>query len=135
MRLFSIAAAALIAAMASSPGRADDLAISSAPPVVVKTVPAAGSIEVDPKATEITITFSKEMTEGSTSIVNFSPGNAIKLDGKPRFSEDKRTCIVPVKLEPGRCYAIWLNVARSQNFKDSEGRSAVPYLLVFETKG
>jgi hypothetical protein len=39
--------------------------------------------------------------------------------------------VLPVKLEPGRTYALWLN---SGNFKDSGGQRAVPYLLVFETK-
>lgn len=137
MRLASTATAAIVAALsclahASPP---DDLSVASAPPVVVKTVPEAGSIEVDPTLKQITITFSKEMTEGSFSIVNFSPGNAPKLAGKPSFAEDKKTCVVPVSLEAGRCYAVWLNTARFQNFKDADARPAVPYLLVFETKG
>ena len=137
MRLFSIstAAAALIAALGTSAARGDDLAIASAPPVVVKTVPESGTAEVDPKLTEIKVTFSKEMTDGSWSWASFSPGNAPKVVGKPKYADDKRTCILPVKLEPGRCYAIWLNTARIKNLKDSEGRAAVPYLLYFETKG
>jgi hypothetical protein len=136
MRLASLATAATIAALSALAHAAppDDLAIASAPPVVVKTVPEAGSIDVDPAIKQITITFSKEMSEGSFSIVNFSPGNAPKLAGKPSYSEDKKTCIVPVSLAPGRCYAVWLNRAKFENFKDAEGRPAVPYLLVFETK-
>ena len=39
-----------------------------------------------------------------------------------------------VKLEPGRTYAIWVNSEKFGNFKDADGRSAVPYLLVFQTK-
>ena len=31
-------------------------------------------------------------------------------------------------------YALWLNSAKFGNFKDAEGRAAVPYLLVFKTK-
>ena len=38
-----------------------------------------------------------------------------------------------MKLEPGRTYAFWLNSKNFHNFKDSQGRTAVPYLLVFET--
>ena len=45
----------------------------------------------------------------------------------------KRTCVLPVKLEPGKTYAIWLNSQKFGNFKDTDGRSAVPYLLVFRT--
>jgi RNA polymerase sigma-70 factor (ECF subfamily) len=134
MRPFAIVASALAMALCASPILADDLRVASAPPVVVKTVPEAGAVEVDPKLGEIKVTFSKEMTDGSWSWTNFSPGNAPKVVGKPRYADDKRTCILPVQLEPGRSYALWLNTPRFQNFKDSEGRPAVPYLLVFETK-
>jgi RNA polymerase sigma-70 factor (ECF subfamily) len=47
--------------------------------------------------------------------------------------KDKRTCVVKVKLEPGKTYAIWLNSEKFHNFKDADGRPAVPYLLVFQT--
>jgi RNA polymerase sigma-70 factor (ECF subfamily) len=42
--------------------------------------------------------------------------------------------VLPVKLEPGKTYAIWVNSGEFGNFKDTDGRSAVPYLLVFKTK-
>jgi RNA polymerase sigma-70 factor (ECF subfamily) len=40
-----------------------------------------------------------------------------------------------VKLEPGKTYVSWLNSQKFGNFKDADGQSAVPYLLVFETRG
>jgi RNA polymerase sigma-70 factor (ECF subfamily) len=135
MRPSSIAASALATALIASPILADDLRVASAPPVVVKSVPESGTVEVDPKLAEIKVTFSKEMTDGSWSWANVSPGNAPKVIGKPRYADDKKTCILPVQLEPGRAYALWINTPRFQNFKDAEGRPAVPYLLVFETKG
>ena len=55
--------------------------------------------------------------------------------GSPTYEDDKRTCVLPVKLEPGKTYAIWVNSDKFGNFKDADGRSAVPYLLVFRTKG
>ena len=55
------------------------------------------------------------------------------VGGKPRWLDDGRTCVLPVKLEPGKGYAVWLNSQKFRNFKDSQGQSAVPYLLVFET--
>lgn len=39
-----------------------------------------------------------------------------------------------VKLEPDKTYAYWLNSENFKNFKDTEGRPAVPYLLVFHTR-
>ena len=73
-------------------------------------------------------------TPGSWSWSNYGEGVAPRTAGKPRYLDDKRTCVLPVKLEPGKTYALWLNTARFRNFKDADGRPAVPYLLVFETK-
>ena len=39
-----------------------------------------------------------------------------------------------MKLEAGKTYVSWLNSEKFKNFKDAEGKPAVPYLLVFETK-
>jgi hypothetical protein len=58
----------------------------------------------------------------------------LETTGKPKFLEGKRTCMLPVKLQPGHTYAVRLNSEDFGNFKDTEGRSALPYLLVFETK-
>jgi len=32
-----------------------------------------------------------------------------KLNGNPKFLSDERTCVLPVKLEPGKTYAIWFD--------------------------
>jgi len=56
-------------------------------------------------------------------------------DGKPKYEDDRRTCVLPVKLEPGKTYAIWVNSPKFRNFKDADGRPAVPYLLIFKTRG
>jgi hypothetical protein len=50
------------------------------------------------------------------------------------YEKDKRTCVLKVKLEAGKTYAIWVNSDRFTNFKDADGRPAVPYLLVFQTR-
>jgi RNA polymerase sigma-70 factor (ECF subfamily) len=115
-------------------GRANDIAPESVPPVVVKTVPEAGSDAVDPKTAEIKVTFSKDMRDGSWSWATLSEESFPKIDGKPKYLADKRTCVLPVKLEPGKTYAVWLNSEKFDNFKDADGRAAVPYLLVFKTK-
>lgn len=114
---------------------ADDITLESAPPVVVKSVPEAGATGVDPKLTEIKVTFSKDMRDGSWSWAMHSKESFPAMEGKPKYLEDKRTCVLPVKLEPGKTYAIWVNSGEKfTNFKDAGGRTAVPYLLVFETK-
>ncbi len=41
--------------------------------------------------------------------------------------------MLPVKLQPGRVYATWINVDNFQNVQDESSRPALPYLLIFET--
>jgi RNA polymerase sigma-70 factor (ECF subfamily) len=124
----------LVSGLPGSAALADDVTLESVPPVVVKAFPEAGADGVDPKLTEIKVTFSKDMQDGTWSWATISKESFPNLDGKPKYLPDKRTCVLPVKLEPGKIYAIWVNSERFGNFKDTEGRSAVPYLLVFRTK-
>jgi len=124
---------ALVTYMAGSVSSADEVSVKTAQPVVVRTVPQAGSTDVDPKTAEIKVTFSKDMEDGSWSWSQLSEETFPKMIGKPSYLKDKRTCVVKVKLEPGKTYAIWLNSEKFENFKDADGRSAVPYFLVFQT--
>lgn len=114
--------------------RPAEITLESVPPVVVKTVPQAGSSDVDPKTTEIRVTFSKAMQDKSWSWVQLSEETFPGMNDKPKYLDDQRTCVLPVKLKPGKTYAIWLNTEDFQNFKDANGQAAVPYLLVFQTK-
>ena len=118
----------------ASPCAAQDLTVATAPPVVVKTVPQAGADDIDPAMNEIKVTFSKDMKDNSWSWTTLSKESFPTLDGKPKYLANKRTCVLPVKLEAGKTYAIWVNSEKFGNFKDADGRSAVPYLLVFKTK-
>ncbi len=134
MKRVAVMLVALVGSFIGASARSDDVTLESVPPVVVKTVPEAGSAEADWNLAEIKVTFSKDMQDGSWSWSTLSQESFPMLNGKPKYLADKRTCVLPVKLEPGKTYAIWLNSAKFGNFKDSDGRSAVPYLLVFKTK-
>jgi RNA polymerase sigma-70 factor (ECF subfamily) len=109
--------------------------VASAPPVVVKTVPEAGSEGVDPATSEIRVTFSKVMKDGEWSWYKVPDATFPTAAGQPRYEKDRRTCVLPVKLDPGQTYGVWVNSPSAQNFRDAGGRSAVPYLLVFATRG
>lgn len=104
--------------------------VESLPPVVVKTVPQAGDVKVSPSLTEIKATFSKKMMDGTWS---WAGADESWVTGKPHYLDDGKTCVLPVKLEPGKTYVVWLNSPSFRNFKDLQGRSALPYILVFET--
>ena len=111
------------------------VSVRSTPPVVVRTVPAAGDTAVDPATTEIRVTFSKPMqTEKMWSWVMMSKDSFPEITGPVHYLDDGRTCVAPVKLEPGRSYAVWFNSEKFNAFRDTDGRAAVPYLLVFETR-
>jgi RNA polymerase sigma-70 factor (ECF subfamily) len=120
-------------AKAGAPDRTHS--VQAMPPVVVQTVPRSGDTQVDASAvTELRVTFSKDMMDQSWSWTQVSNETFPKSTGRPRYDADRRTCIFPMKLEPGKTYITWLNSENYRNFKDSDGRPAVPYLLVFETK-
>jgi archaellin len=126
--------AVVLGALLVTASRADEVTLKSVPPVVIKTAPAAGADDVDPKLTEIKVTFSKDMEDGTWSWATLSEESFPKTTGKPKYLKDKRTCVLPVKLEAGKTYAIWVNSEKFDNFKDADGKAAVPYLLVFRTK-
>jgi len=132
-----IAGAASLIALAAVAQATRTYSVRALPPAVVKTVPVAGSTDVDPGLKEITVTFSKDMQDGSWSIPQTTPSEnfpEIPAGAKIHYQPDKRTCVMPVKLESGRTYVVWFNHGQYQNFRDTARLSAVPYMLVFETK-
>lgn len=113
----------------------DNVSVGTMPPVVVKTAPQSGELAVDPATKEIRVTFSKDMmTNDMYSWVQIDAATFPKPAGKAHFLSDKRTCVLPVHLQPGKVYAIWINSDKHANFRDLGDRPAVPYLLVFQTR-
>ena len=112
-----------------------EVSVRSMPPVVIKTIPQAGDTSVDPFIKEIRVTFSKEMMiDNMWSWVMISKESFPKITGQVKYLNDKRTCIAPVKLEPGKTFVVWFNSERYNAFRDTDNNPAVPYLLVFETR-
>jgi len=103
-------------------------------PRVVDTFPANEALDVDPSVGEIRVTFDKEMSDRSWSWVRSSPEAFPESTGDIHYLDDRKTCVMPVKLETGTKYVVWFNTSRYQNFKDRDGRPAVPYLLTFTTR-
>ena len=126
----------LIAMVAASAAGADDqeVTVKTMPPSVVKTSPQAGDTAVDPATKEIQVTFSKDMlTDRMWAVCQISKETFPKTDGKIHYLNDNRTCVVPVKLEPGKTYVLWFNRGQFNSFRDTDNNPAVPYLLVFQT--
>ena len=112
------------------------LTYEALPPVVTLTKPAAGTLDVDAaKTKEIRVTFSKDMLKDTEmKLMPVSQATFPKPTGEIKFMEDNRTFIIPVKLEPGRTYVLWLNDGNFNPFRDEAGTAALPYQLVFRTK-
>lgn len=108
--------------------------VDSVAPVVVKTVPEAGAKDVAAGEVEIKVTFSKEMTDNSWSWSSAWKDSAPTIIGKPRYAADKKTCILKVKLEPGKTYGYWINSQKFTGFRCKQGKAAIPYFFVFQTK-
>lgn len=131
MKKPALLATLALSALLIAEGRGQD--IESMPPVVVKTVPESGAKDVAQDVVEIKVTFSKEMADNSWSWSTVWQGSTPEAVGKPKYEADRKTCVMKIKLEPNKTYAYWLNSEKFKNFKDRQGHSAVPYLLVFQT--
>ena len=111
--------------------RAQDIAAFA--PVVVKTIPEAGAKDVPPGEMEVKITFSKEMADQSWSWSSAWQNSDPKSLGKPHYEADHNTCVMKVKLEPGKTYGWWINSQKFHGFQDTQNHPAIPYLLTFKT--
>lgn len=132
--LFTLSLIATALCVAPVALQAQALTVDSIAPVVVKTVPQAGTKDVAPGVTEIKITFSKDMADQSWSWATAWKDSTPEGLGKPHYEADHRTCVLKVKLEPNKTYGYWINSQRFHGFQDTEGHPAIPYLLVFQTK-
>jgi len=107
---------------------ADDI-----PPSVVQTVPANGDRAVDPTLSELSVTFSERMRDGNWSWVYENKESFLQMLGHPRFVDDLTTNVLPVRLEPNKEYAAWVNSAEFIKFWDEAGYFAPPFKLMFRT--
>ena len=104
------------------------------PPRIIATFPANQSQNVDPAVTEISVTFNEEMTDGNWSWVYEDKNTFPQMVGQAYYTEDMKTNVLPVKLEPNKEYVIWINSEKFTNFKDKSGNSAFPFRFTFKTK-
>ena len=103
-------------------------------PVVVATQPPTGATEVDPGIDGIRVQFDRRMLDGNWSWVRSDEGSFPETRGDSHFLSDGKTCVMPVKLEKGVKYVVWINSAHHRNFMDIAARPATPYRLEFQTR-
>ena len=105
------------------------------PPLIVETSPKVGATEVDPSLKEITVTFDRDMSRGGWSWTGGGPDYPPIPEGQKPSYRGKRTCVLPVKLEPGHYYRVGINSKSHRNFRSADGVPARPSAIYFTTKG
>ena len=113
------------------------LAAHAQQPKIVSADPGFWSVGVSPAAQDrISLTFDKPMRPGFSS---WAGRNSItpELNSPATSSEDRRTFILPVKLQPAKVYVFGLNEKgiRGIGFQDDKGLTLTPTYLVFQTAG
>lgn len=113
-------------------GQADPNAAPPPPPRLARTEPANQATEVEPSLERITLVFDRDMAGG----FSWTGGPPLfpETTGKPQWV-DRRTCVLPVKLESGRLYRVGINSKSHRNFRSAEGVPVAPGVLIFATKG
>ena len=114
-------------------GRTVPAQTSGSPPAVVRTTPATFANDVSADLNQLTVTFSQQMKDKSWAWVQLDAPYP-ETTGKPYYDEEKKTCTLPVKLEPGKAYLVAFNVEPYIGFVNLAGSPVKPYILVFATK-
>ena len=122
-----------LALLAQSGGLSSARAAQGAPQIV-STTPARGASDVDPALKEITVTFDQDMEEGM-SWTGAGPEVPPTPEGKQAHWRDKRTCVLPVKLQSGHHYRIGINSVSHRNFRSAAGVPALTSAIWFTTSG
>lgn len=114
----------LFAATAQIPAAADA-------PRLFMAEPANGAV-VAPGEMELRWTFDRPMRRDGWSVTG-RPESMPKFVGEPSFSEDGRTFVQRMRLEPGRTYDLGVNSARDRDFRAADGTPAVVARVRFST--
>jgi hypothetical protein len=101
-------------------------------PKVVSMVPANGASDVDPALGEIKVTFDRPMRDRAWSVVR-AGGEFPKIAGPVHYAEARTVLTIPVRLEPGTRYELWLNRGRYMAFQSEDGIALRPLRVTFRT--
>jgi len=109
------------------------IATEATVPEIVSMNPANGAKDVDPTIKELRVKFNVPMGDGFSWTGEGGP-NFPKATGRPRWSKDHKTCVLPVKLEPGSDYELGLNSPSFKNFQSRSGVPLEPVVYQFTTR-
>jgi hypothetical protein len=102
-------------------------------PTIVSMNPPNGAKNVDPALRELRVTFNVPMGAGF-SWCGGGPGYPKTID-RPYWTEDRKTCVLPVELKPAWVYRLGLNSVSFNNFQSEGGIPLTPVEYMFYTRG
>ena len=102
-------------------------------PRVVKLVPANKARNVDPKLKELRVTFNMKMGKGMSWTGGGENFPATDKNRKALWTNDGKTCILPVILKPNWDYRLGINSRSYKNFKSESGIASDPIVYTFST--
>jgi hypothetical protein len=90
-------------------------------PVVMRSEPANGAVNVSPSVSEIRVTFNVPMGGGFSWTGGGENYPEIPEGQRPHWTEDRMTCVLPVRLKPNWTCRLSLNSASAINFQSESG--------------
>jgi hypothetical protein len=101
-------------------------------PRIIGLTPAVTGGPIDPATKELSIDFDRGMSTSGYSFVG-DQSQMPKLTGKPWFSSDGKSLVLPVKLQPGKRYTLRLNSLQHHGFTSAAGFALEPTEISFTT--
>ena len=105
-------------------------------PQLQDTAPPQLADDVDPDLGAVVLTFDQPMMDLSWSVQPLRRGGEWfpDLPDRPHYDASRRQCTIPVRLEAGRVYWIWVNSPIHRYFMTDDYRRAAPRALLFATR-
>lgn len=103
-------------------------------PTIVSITPESGADDIDPSVSEIRVTFDMPMGPGFSWTGGGPRFPEIPNGKKPTWSEDGKTCVLPVQLKPNWDYVLGLNSVSFNNFQSKWGVPLEPVVYRISTK-
>lgn len=115
-------------------GASEEIKRKTSKPQIVAITPINGAKDVDPNLKELRITFNVPMGGGFSWTGGGPEFPTIPEGKKASWSEDHKTCVLPVQLNPASNYRLGLNSPSHKNFQSAGGVPLDPVVYTFRTK-
>ena len=116
-------------------GASPEIVAKTKKPEIVGMNPENHSKDVSPNTKSISVTFNMPMGSGMSWTGGGEAFPEIPKGTKPTWSKDKRSCTLPVKLQPGHSYRIGINSPSHKNFQSEFGIPVGPTMYEFTVSG